>query len=44
MVISDFIKKEDCHMMLYGAMNYPIKPVLNELEEIAQLGDRPIRL
>ncbi len=25
-------------MMLYGAMNYPIKPVLNELEEIAQLG------
>ena len=24
--------------MQYGAMNYPIKPVLNELEEIAQLG------
>ena len=24
--------------MLYGAMNHPIKPVLNELDEIAQLG------
>jgi sugar phosphate isomerase/epimerase len=24
--------------MQYGAMNHPIKPVLNELEEIAQLG------
>ncbi len=25
-------------MMRYGAMNHPVKPVLEELEEIAELG------
>jgi hypothetical protein len=36
------IKKGEVKAMLYGAMNFPVKPILEELEAISELGFDPL--